>query len=291
MRWSKSIQPERRGDPHINPPPTPLRQPIPAATTPKKRLPPSSAPPPEGLKAPEGGLKAPEGGLKAQEGGLKAQEGGLKAPEGKQSEQPPIKGTGLGKKIRHFGGTLLVVAAAILWNHMMSKIDEYIDAKIMNYQINEEMKKLELIITADINNKQYLLADLQLKNPNKPLFTNIEIHIIREGHYEDDGGVSLLVTGFQFVSSSFGIEAKDKIERTNIKAGNWFYYFPKQYISIIYSIPTQPFNKNELREILANKIIEEELTFELKSSNPKGLSASQQHRNTLLKQLEQLDKQ
>jgi hypothetical protein len=109
---------------------------------------------------------------------------------------------------------LVVVAAAIVWNYVMSKLERWIENKVTQALTEEKMKALQPTIVGMLNERLAAIPESQLRQPSKPLFANIEVltTVDRSGD-EDD---VLMDLNISVVSVAVSTEPIDKSEHSRV---------------------------------------------------------------------------
>lgn len=190
------------------------------------------------------------------------------------------------RTVRHVGGAMGRIGAALLLNYGMSKLELHIESKVFDHLLEEKMKELEPSMIARLNDQFKTMVELQLLQPGKPLYGNIAIQttIYRSGD-EDE---VLLKLEIDLKSVSISTEQIELHEQKRTSVGNWLGSAPRDFISTTYSVALAPLSKEELRATLEERIggIESELS--QSSQTPETQVASQRRRDELSRQLRQL---
>jgi hypothetical protein len=180
------------------------------------------------------------------------------------------------------------IAAVIVWNYMMSQLERKIDSMVVKYMLEGKMKELEPTISEGLNDQIATVVDLQLRNPEKPLFGKIEILTTLDRGGDEDGE-TLLGLGVELKSVSISLEKRDPTnENSRVMVGNFIAKVPRDLIRTVYFVQLDPLTKEQLRAFLEYRIAEEEFAESERSSTPEGKLASQKRRDTLGAQLRKL---
>ena len=209
---------------------------------------------------------------------------------GVQSREPVRvpRGVGAVRRISAAGRSLVPVAAALVWNVMVTQLEQRIENWVLRGQVEEKLRALEPAISARLNDQVAVMADLQLRQPGKPLFGNVSLLITV---YRDAGeDETLLGCDLELVSVSISAAKVEHSERSRIWVGSWVTArAPRDLIRSTFSVELEPLSKPDLRAILLEAIAAEESAAGGSSLPPAQQRASQRRRDELAAQLRQLE--
>jgi hypothetical protein len=209
---------------------------------------------------------------------------------GVQSREPvrTPRGVGAVRRISAAGRSLVPVAAALVWNVMMTKLEQRIENKVLRGQVDEKLRALEPAISTRLNDQAAVMADLQLRQPGKPLFGNVSVLItVYRDASEDE---TLLGCDLELVSVSISAAKVEHSERSRIWVGSWVTArAPRDLIRSTFSVELEPLSKPDLRVILLDAIAAEESAAGGSSLPTAQQRASQRRRDELAAQLRQLE--
>ncbi|MFI9047309.1 hypothetical protein [Streptomyces sp. NPDC053427] len=229
----------------------------------------SRKPVPDGQPAPEPGPKP-----------MPAQE--TRVPEAPAPARPA--GPQLGRRLRAIGGEVLVLAALLVWETLISKLEQAIESAWLRSQTDRRMRELEPVITARLDALADDLAEVQLAHPGAPLFGVIGLltTVYRApGEGEEAVGCSIEVT-----SVSVGTERVERTEHARIWVGSWLTArAPRDLTRWVFPVALEPLSRAELRDYLLRRIAAEESATGASSSTPEERLASQYRRDELLRRL------
>jgi hypothetical protein len=156
-------------------------------------------------------------------------------------------------RIAQGAGKIVVSTAKIGFNIiasiLSSKLQQWIEGKVTKPKIEGKLRKLEPTIVAKLNDQRGILAVLQLRNPGKTLYGNIQIlTTIHRASGEDEEFIGLDV---ELVSVKVSTDKIDRSEQRRIWVGHYLTSrAPRNLIQTTYSVILEPLSKDELRAIL-----------------------------------------
>ncbi len=221
---------------------------------------------------------------------------------GVQSREPagmPVRAR-VARGVRSIGGGIVKIAAVVLWNFLMAKLEQYIEGKVTQVLVERRMKALEPTIAAQLNEQIRVMADLQLRQPGKPLFGNIALLTTIDRCSEEElCSLEIEVTAVD-VSAAKIDPPRNEQSRVWVGFGGkpttpppsfgpqFRVAVPRDLIRTAYSVELEPLGKDQLREVLLESIAAEESAVSGSSLTPEQLRASEQRRDKLNAQLRQI---
>lgn len=169
----------------------------------------------------------------------------------------------------------------------MSKFEKSIEEHFTQPIIEEKLKVLKPTIDAQLNEQIGVMADLQLRQPGKPLYANISTltTLYRVGEEEELAGLTV-----ELISVDISAVKIEHSEASRIWVGSYLLArAPRDLTRTTYSVELEPLSKEQLRDILEEQIAREELGEANTSSTPEAQVAANRRRNELVTQLQQLD--
>jgi hypothetical protein len=189
--------------------------------------------------------------------------------------------------IRTVGGRIVGIGITIIWNYGMSRVERWIESKVTQDLFEEKMKPLEPIIASRLNDQVRAIAELQLRNPGKPVYGNISILATMHrypGEDEELIGLDVELTGV-----AVSTEKIERSEHSRVWVGSYLTArAPNDIIRTTYSVELEPLSKDQLRAILAERIAEEEFAVGESSTPAEALLASQRRHDELVSRLKEL---
>jgi len=190
----------------------------------------------------------------------------------------------LGRRLRVIGGEVLVLAALLAWERLISKLEQAIESAWLRAQTDRRMRELEPVITARLDALADDLAEVQLAHPGAPLFGLIGLltTVYRApGEGEEAVGCSIELTAV-----SVGTDRVERTEHARIWVGSWVTArAPRDLTRWVFPVALEPLSRAELRDYLLRRIAAEESAAGASSTNPEEQLASQHRRDELLRRL------
>jgi hypothetical protein len=192
------------------------------------------------------------------------------------------------RRITRVGRPLVTIAAAVAWNAAMSRLEQYIEQKVFDYLLEKKLRPLEPTIDTRLNEQVATMAELQLRQPGKPLYGNIGILItVYRNSGEDE---ELLDLDVELTSVSISAAKIERSEHSRVWMGHWYTVrFARDFIRSTFSIELQPLSKPDLQAIVMEQIAAEEFLASESSLPAEQQRASQRRRDELADMLRKLE--
>jgi hypothetical protein len=210
---------------------------------------------------------------------------------GAQSREPIVRSLSQKIAIKAKGVAVGVLknVAVLAWNYLMSKIEQKIEAYIVNPILEKQLVALQPDIEARLNTQVAALADIQMSHPSKPLYANVGIEIVADRSRDDDGDETLIninttLTDVRVASEPVTAESYERFT-TGTKYIN---YQPHDRTRRTFPMELEPLPPDALRAIVENRISDLEEAEARRSATPEALKASAQERNRFADQLRKL---
>ncbi|MFJ4647316.1 hypothetical protein ACIP6Q_27795 [Streptomyces bobili] len=209
---------------------------------------------------------------------------------GAMSRQPVrvTPGVRIARGARAAGLTLVTIALTLIWNAVMSRIDQAIEKWYLERWAQPRLRALEPAIAARLDDRIEELVDLQLRHPGKPLYGVVGILTTLHRGGEDDTELESVEIALTSVSV-----AAERVERTDVefvRTGYWYWVRDvRDLIRTTYSVELEPLGKAELVAVLQDRIASEEEAAGSRSAPPEQELASQRRRDELVAHLTRLE--
>jgi hypothetical protein len=203
----------------------------------------------------------------------------------------PIRSTvrmKVARKVRVAGGGLARVGAILLWNSFMTRVEHAIEAKFTQYLFEHKMEDLEPTIAARLDDQHDVLVELQLSEPGKPLYGNISV-LTTIYRIPDEGEEPMVGLDVTLTSIKVSHEKIERTEQSRVEKGNIFWgRAHDDLLRSTYSVALEPLTTDQLREILRERVADEESSVAETSSTQEQLVDSQRRRDRIVDQLRSL---
>ncbi|HKD09618.1 MAG TPA: DUF4157 domain-containing protein [Bryobacteraceae bacterium] len=210
---------------------------------------------------------------------------------GAQSREPIVRSLSQKVAIRAkgFAVGLLKNVAVLVWNYLMSKIEQKIEEVMVRPILEEQMVALQPEIEARVNEQLAVLADIQMSHPGKPLFANVSIEIVADRYTEDDGGETLININTRLTDVSVAAEPETAESYQHFFTGiEYINYQPHDRTRRTFPMELEPLSPEALRAIVEDRVSALEYAESNRSATPEDVAASSDERNRLARQLREL---
>ncbi|MGW9043349.1 hypothetical protein ACWGQL_12435 [Streptomyces lydicus] len=209
---------------------------------------------------------------------------------GVMSRQPvrvPV-GVRIRSQLRSAGLGLARIGVMVLWNAVMSKVDQAIENWFLTRWAEPKLKAFEPEIQARLDDRLGELVDLQLRRPGQPLYAVVGILTTLERGGEDD--TELESCEIQLVSVSVAAERVEHSTVEYVRTHPWHgIRVVRDLVRTTYSVELEPLGTAELAAVLRAEIAAEEAAARARSAAPEDERASQRRRDELAAQLARLE--
>ncbi|MFJ6603701.1 hypothetical protein [Streptomyces lydicus] len=209
---------------------------------------------------------------------------------GAMSRQPvrvPL-GVRIRSQVRSAGLGLARIGAMVLWNAVMSKVDQAIENWFLTRWAEPRLKAFEPEIQARLDDRLAELVDLQLRRPGQPLYAVVSLLTTLERGGEDD--TELESCEIQLVSVSVAAERVEHSTVEYVRTHPWHgIRVVRDLVRTSYSVELEPLGTAELAAVLRAEIAAEEAAAGARSAAPEQERASQRRRDELAAQLARLE--
>ncbi|MFF8897844.1 hypothetical protein ACF082_10225 [Streptomyces lydicus] len=209
---------------------------------------------------------------------------------GAMSRQPvrvPL-GVRIRSQVRSAGLGLARIGAMVLWNAVMSKVDQAIENRFLSRWAEPRLKAFEPEIQARLDDRLAELVDLQLRRPGQPLYAVVSLLTTLERGGEDD--TELESCEIQLVSVSVAAERVERSTVEYVRTHPWHgIRVVRDLVRTSYSVELEPLGTAELAAVLRAEIAAEEAAAGARSAAPEQERASQRRRDELAAQLARLE--
>ncbi|MGF1430792.1 hypothetical protein [Kitasatospora sp. LaBMicrA B282] len=211
---------------------------------------------------------------------------------GGQLSRRPVRGpvrVRIRAGLRSAGVGLAKFVAVLIWNAVMSRLDQAIEEWFLDRWAPPRLRALEPEIQARVDGRLTELVDLQLRNPGKPLYAVVGILTTIERAGEDD--TELQSAELALTSVSVAAERIEHSEVEHVRTHPWYGVREvRDLVRTTYSIELEPLGPAELALVLRAELAAEEAAAGARSTTPEQERSSEQRRDELagwLRRLEQ----
>ncbi|WP_371569915.1 hypothetical protein [Streptomyces canus] len=191
-------------------------------------------------------------------------------------------------RVRAAGLGVARIGAAVIWNALMSKVDQAIENWFLDGWAQPKLKAFEPEIQARLDNRIEELAALQLRHPGKQLYAVVGVLTTIERGGDDD--TELESCEITLASVSVAAERIEHNEVEYIRTHPWHLVREvRDLIRSTYSVELEPLATVELAAVVRARIADEEAAAGSRSATPEQVRASQRRRDELAAQLSRLE--